>query len=62
MRPERDLIVSICIAYEQGYGKGLHNTRDIDNPYVESPEKVAWGFGYSEGRSKQKQCEANKNG
>ena len=34
MRSERLLVVSICIAYEQGYGKGLHNTRDIDNPYV----------------------------
>lgn len=58
MRSKRLLIVSICNAYEQG---GLHNTRDMDNPYVESDERIAWDYGYSEGRNKQIKCEENKN-
>jgi len=60
MRNRRDEIYSICIAYEQGYGKGLYNTRKISNPYVESDERVGWGIGYEEGKNQREIDERNK--
>jgi len=61
MRSRRDEIYSICIAYEQGYGKGLYNTRKISNPYVESDERVAWGIGYEEGKNQRAINERKEN-
>lgn len=57
MRTRYDELYSICIAYEQGYGKGLYNKRVITNPYVESDERVSWGIGYEAGKENRKKHE-----
>jgi len=44
---------SVCLAYEQGYGKGLSG-KAIENPYGNSDRDVydAWDIGYREGEEK----------
>ena len=51
MRDRGDEVFSICIAYEQGVGKGREGRITIeDNPYCgECDEKLAWFYGYDEG-------------
>lgn len=45
-------VVSVCTAYEQGYGYG-YEQRNLTNPYKsDSPEWIAWDYGYSEGNRK----------
>ena len=45
-------IVSICNAYESGYGDGW-DSRKHTNPWKEkSAEWFAWDYGYSEGKRK----------
>lgn len=42
-------VFMICVAYEQGVGKGQANSMDR-NPYRDgSEEHEAWGYGYEEG-------------
>ena len=51
MRDRNDEVFSICVAYEQGVGKGRQaRVAKEDNPYVDSDEKIAWGYGYDEGK------------
>ena len=53
--PRRDKVIHICIAYEQGVGKGRDHVITIsDNPYcMEGNHNEdcydAWTYGYSEG-------------
>ena len=46
-------IQAICVAYEQGVGKGrdaFASNKDIDNPYIDgNAEYIAWSLGYQEG-------------
>lgn len=50
-------LLSICTAYEQGYGWGV-DSREDNNPYPSSKNsgklnkecRWAWQFGYAEGR------------
>ena len=42
-------VIAICIAYEQGVGKGRRISVDT-NPYEpNTDENEAWDYGYSEG-------------
>lgn len=48
-------IISICTAYEQGYGHGLED-RNLTNPYAsKTDEWVAWEHGFLEGYRKRLQ-------
>lgn len=47
-------VISICIAYEQGFGDGLDN-RTKPNPYTPGTNNFdAWNYGYETGNSKNK--------
>ena len=47
-------IISICTAYEQGFGFGVDN-RDLPNPYIQNTDYyIAWEYGYRCGSSKSK--------
>ena len=45
-------VLTVCTAYEQGYGKG-QDSRNCKNPYRhKADEWWAWDYGYSEGYRK----------
>jgi len=42
-------VLDICLAYEQGVGKGRRDSND-DNPYTKGDSMhMAWNYGYAEG-------------
>ena len=43
--------LAICVAYEQGYLKGIKKRHEAVNPYlaVDQDTEEAWIYGYSEG-------------
>ena len=46
---KRMYILSICTAYEAGYGKG-YERGGVPNPYPDDSDTcIAWDIGYSEG-------------
>ena len=48
-----DEILGICVAYEQGYGHGLENRTELNNPYsLSAQQRAAWDYGFSEGQNK----------
>ena len=47
-----DEVISICTAYDQGFGQG-RDRRHLKNPYSRgSNEHNAWIYGHSEGERK----------